>query len=466
MRIALLSYRSLPTCGGQGVYVRHLSRELVALGHHVQVLSGPPYPELDDGVGLTELPSLDLYREPDPFRWPGMSELRSLPDAVEVAMMRTGQFSEPLSFSLRAYQALRPRASGGRPPFDIVHDNQGLGYGLLALRAALRPYRIPVVSTVHHPITVDRRLHLAAASSFTARLGLRRWYSFLPMQARVARGLDGIVIPSESSRREIITDMGLRSELMHTVPLGVDADVFTPAPAGHRAVPGRIVVVTSADVPLKGLGVLLEALARLRGERAGAHLVCVGKVREGGEAQRRVTELGLTDAVTFRSGIPEQELVELLRSAEVAVVPSLYEGFSLPAVEELACGLPLVATTAGALPEVAGDDGEAAVLVPPGDAAALADAIGTLFDDPVRRARMGAAGRRRVEERFSWRSASAATAEWYAGRIAAVGGTPSTPYPGSAWSWTTQVPTVWSAEQTAAVAGSPAAVTGSPTLAG
>ncbi|WP_261574647.1 glycosyltransferase family 4 protein [Frankia gtarii] len=439
MRIALLSYRSLPTCGGQGVYVRHLSRELVALGHHVQVLSGPPYPDLDDGVGLTELPSLDLYRDSDPFRWPGLAELRALPDVVEFGMMRTGQFSEPLSFSLRAYQALRPRASGGRPPFDIVHDNQGLGYGLLALRTALRPYRIPVVSTVHHPITVDRRLSLAAASSFTARVGLRRWYSFLPMQARVARGLDGIVIPSESSRREIIADMNLPSEVMHTVPLGVDADVFTPAPAPAPAVAGRIVVVTSADVPLKGLGVLLEALAKVRSERA-AHLVCIGKVREGGQAQRRVTELGLGDAVTFRSNIPEQELIELLRSAEVAVVPSLYEGFSLPAVEEMACGIPLIATTAGALPEVAGADGEAALLVPPGDPDALAGAIRTLLDDPARRARMGAAGRRRVEQRFSWRAASAATAAWYAERIAAVGGTPTSPYPGSSWSWAQPTP--------------------------
>ncbi|CAO5193106.1 MMP alpha-(1-_4)-mannosyltransferase [Frankia sp. AiPs1] len=438
MRIALLSYRSLPTCGGQGVYVRHLSRELVALGHHVQVVSGPPYPVLDPGVGLTELPSLDLYGDAEPFRWAKPSELRSVPDLVEFGMMRTGQFSEPLSFSLRAYQALRPRAAGGRPPFDIVHDNQGLGYGLVALRAALRPYRIPVVSTVHHPITVDRRLSLDATSGLRARIGLRRWYSFLPMQARVARTLDGIIIPSESSRRGIIADMGLPSESMHTVPLGVDADIFTPAPAGRVPVPGRIVVVTSADVPLKGLGVLLEALAALRRERPGAHLVCVGKVREGGQAQRQVTELGLVDAVTFRSGVPEPELVDLLRSAEVAVVPSLYEGFSLPAVEELSCGIPLVATTAGALPEVAGPDGEAALLVPPGDPVALAKAIRRLLDDPALRARMGAAGRRRVEERFSWRAASAATAAWYADRIASVGGTPSTPYPGAVWSWVPQ----------------------------
>ena len=433
LRIALLSYRSLPTCGGQGVYVRHLSRELVRLGHQVRVVSGPPYPVLDAGVDLTKLPSLDLYREPDPFRWPGLHEFHGIADAVEFGVMRTGQFSEPLAFSIRAYQALRPpkparaglagwlrrgqagrgagTAGAGSGPgglsgldFDIVHDNQGLGYGLLALRRALRPYGIPLVATVHHPITVDRRLQLAATTGLRARAGVRLWYSFLPMQARVARALDGITVPSESSRREIQTDMGLPYERMHTIPLGVDADVFTPGtPSTGSRVPGRIVVVTSADVPLKGLLVLLEALAKIRVERPLAHLVCVGKVREGGAAQRQVGELGLTDAVTFRSNIPESELVDLLRSAEVAVVPSLYEGFSLPAVEEMACGLPLVATTAGALPEVAGPHGEAALLVPPGDTGALAAAITTLLDNPELRARLGAEGRRRVERRFSWR---------------------------------------------------------------
>jgi glycosyltransferase involved in cell wall biosynthesis len=425
LRIALLSYRSLPTCGGQGVYVHRLTRELVTLGHQVEVISGPPYPVLDPGVGLTRLRSLDLYAEDNPFRWPAPRELREVADVVEFGMMRTGQFSEPLAFSIRAYRELRPTGAVP-PPFDIVHDNQGLGYGLLALRRALRPHRIPVVGTVHHPITVDRRLHLAAASGRKARFGIRRWYSFLPMQARVARRLDGIVIPSESSRREIIADMGLPSAAMRTVPLGVDSDVF--APAASPPVPGRIVVVTSADVPLKGLLVLLEALAKVRVERP-AHLVCVGKARPGGSAQRQVAELGLSDAVTFRSGLSEGDLVALLRSAEVAVVPSLYEGFSLPAVEEMACGLPLVATTAGALPEVAGRDGEAALLVPPGDAGALAGALGRLLDDPALRARLGAAGRRRVEERFSWRAAAAATAAWYADRVDAVRRSPG-PLPG------------------------------------
>ncbi|MBL7496732.1 glycosyltransferase family 4 protein [Frankia sp. CNm7] len=417
MRIALLSYRSLPTCGGQGVYVRQVSRELVALGHEVTVISGPPYPILDDGVALQKLPSLDLWSEPNAFRWPAPRELRDLASMTEFVMMRTGQFSEPLAFSLRAYKALKPR-KGTPPPFDIVHDNQTLGYGMVALRRALAPHGIPVVATLHHPITVDRRLHLEATKGIKNRFGVRRWYSFLPMQARVARQLDGIIIPSESSRTDINADMGLPSEQMHTVPLGTEHEVFSPDPSVAK-VPGRIVVVTSADVPLKGLSVLLEALPKIRVERENAHVVCVGKARAGGAAARQVSELGLTDVVTFRSNLEQSELVDLLRSAEVAVVPSLYEGFSLPAVEEMSCGLPLVATTAGALPEVTGPDGEAALTVPPGDAGALAVAITRLLDDPELRARLGAGGRRRVEKRFSWKAATAGTAAWYAERIEA-----------------------------------------------
>jgi glycosyltransferase involved in cell wall biosynthesis len=395
-----------------------MSKELIRLGHEVTVVSGPPYPELDDGVGLRRLPSLDLWADPEALRWPSPLELRDLASTAEFVMMRTGQFSEPLAFSLRAHKALKPR-KGVPPPFDIVHDNQTLGYGMLALRQSLAPHKIPLVATLHHPITVDRRLHLDATTGWKNRFGVRRWYSFLPMQARVASRLDGIVIPSESSRTDIIADMGLPNEKMHTVPLGTDHEVFSPDPSVAK-VPGRIVVVTSADVPLKGLMVLLEALPKIRVEREDAHIVCVGKARPGGAAARQVTELGLADWVSFRSNLDQSDLVDLLRSAEVAVVPSLYEGFSLPAVEEMSVGLPLVATTAGALPEVTGPDGEAALTVPPGDAGAMAAAISRLLAEPELRARLGAGGRARVEERFSWRAATAATARWYAERIDAV----------------------------------------------
>ena len=407
LRIALLSYRSKPHSGGQGIYVRHLSRELVALGHEVEVLSGPPYPELDvlpDGRGpsLTKVESLDLYREPDPFRVPHWREFRTPTDVLEFALMCTAAFPEPLTFSLRAAKELRRRSE--RP--DVVHDNQTLGHGLLlAQRAGFR-----VLATLHHPITVDRRHDLAAAATFGKRFSLRRWYSFLRMQRAVARRLPGLLTVSESSADDIVRDFGVDPQRLTVVPVGVEVDVFVP-PSAPR-VPGRIVATASADVPLKGLVPLLEAVAKLRTER-DVELVVVGRPREGGAALAALDRLGLQDAVRFVSGVTEAELVDLFGSAEVAVVPSLYEGFSLPAIEAMACATPLVATTAGALPEVVGPDGETALHVPPGDPESLALAVGRLLDDPELAARIGAAGRERVVSRFTWRAVAEQTVDWY-----------------------------------------------------
>ncbi|MEU3601944.1 glycosyltransferase family 4 protein [Streptomyces sp. NPDC006798] len=406
LRIALLTYKGNPFCGGQGVYVRHLSRELARLGHDVEVIGAQPYPVLDEGVPLTELPSLDLYRSPDPFRTPRREEFRDWIDALEVGTMWAGRFPEPLTFSLRARRHLRSR----RGRFDVVHDNQTLGYGLLGDLGA------PLVTTVHHPITVDRRLDLEAAESWQRRASVRRWYGFTRMQRRVARRLPSVLTVSGSSRREIEEDLGVRPDRIQVVHIGADTGLFSPDPAVPE-VPGRIVTTSSADVPLKGLVYLVEALAKLRTEHPGAHLVVVGKRAEDGPVARAIERYGLGGAVEFVKGVSDAELVDLVRGAQIACVPSLYEGFSLPAAEAMATGTPLVATTGGAIPEVAGDDGETCLAVPPGDAGALAAALARLLADPGLRARLGAAGRERVLERFTWARAAAGTVELYRAAI-------------------------------------------------
>ncbi|GIF38007.1 glycosyltransferase family 4 protein [Actinoplanes xinjiangensis] len=415
LRIALLSYRSKPHSGGQGIYVRHLSRELVRLGHQVEVFSGPPLPELDDGVGLTVLPSLDLYREPDPFRTPKRSEFQSGIDVLEWLAMCTGAFPEPLTFSLRAWRHLRERLA----EFDVVHDNQGLGYGMLPLSRT----GTPLVATIHHPITVDRDLELAAAPDWKRRLSLRRWYAFTRMQGRVARRLPWLTTVSQAARDEIVEAFRVPAERLRVIGVGVDVDTFCPAPgtaspAGDATGRARVVSVASADVPLKGLPELIEAVAKLRADH-DVELVVVGSARPDGPAARAITRLGLDDAVRFVSGISDDELADLFRSATVAAVPSRYEGFSLPAVEAMACGIPLVVTTAGALPEVTGPDGLASLHVPPGDPGALSAAIGRLLDDEALRRRLGARGRERAVEHFTWRRTAIRTAEWYADAIAA-----------------------------------------------
>lgn len=401
MRVALLSYRSKTHCGGQGVYVRHLSRGLAELGHDVEVFSGQPYPEsLDPRVRLTEVPSLDLYREPDPFRTPRPSEIRDRIDLLELATMWTAGFPEPRTFSMRVARLLSAR----RGDFDVVHDNQCLGTGLLDIAGFL-----PVVATVHHPITRDLDVDLAAAKWWRRPL-VRRWYGFLGMQKRVARRIPDLLTVSSSSAADIAADFGVSPEQLHLVPLGVDTDLFRPDAA--QRVPGRIVAISSADRPLKGIANLLRALARLRVHH-DVELQLIARLEPDGPTEKLIAELGVSDIVTVSGGLADHEVAELLASAEIACIPSLYEGFSLPAVEAMASGTPIVASRAGALPEVLGSDGVCAELVTPGDVGELTRALAGLLDSPDARRRLGEAGRRRAIEVFSWESVAAQTVAVY-----------------------------------------------------
>ena len=404
MRIAYLSYRGKPHCGGQGVYTRHLTKALSDLGHSVEVFSGQPYPVLDERVPLIALPSLDLYNDHYPMRKARIWELKTRWDLVEVAAFNTGTFPEPLAFSLRAWDHLRHR----RDNFDLVHDNQCLGWGLVLLQQRVG---FPVLSTIHHPITVDRRLEIAHARTLWESFSMRRWYAFTKMQSRVARRMNHIMTVSESSKVDIAADHKVDPEHIHVVPVGVDPEMFRPVP-GVRRVPGRIVTTASADVAMKGLKYLLEAVAKLRTER-NVELVIIGRPAEGSASADLFAELGLTDCVSWVHGVSDERIVELYSEAQVAVVPSLYEGFSLPAIEAMSCGVPLVTTTGGALPEVAGSHGETCFQVPPGDSEALAAMLGTVLDQPDVRDRVGANGRQRVIDQWSWHHTAEQTVDQY-----------------------------------------------------
>lgn len=400
MRIALLSYRSKTHCGGQGVYVRHLSRGLVELGHDVEVFSGQPYPEgLDPRVRLTKVPSLDLYREPDPFRVPRPGEVRDHIDLLELFTMWSAGFPEPRTFCMRVARVLAER----RDEFDVVHDNQSLGAALLGIAKEM-----PLVATVHHPITRDRVLEVAAATWWRKPL-VRRWYGFAEMQKRVARRIPELLTVSTTSGADIAEDFGVSEDQLHVVPLGVDTELFRPA---ENRVPGRIIAIASADVPLKGVSNLLHAVARLRAHH-NLDLQLVSKLEPNGPTEKLIAELGISDIVHSSSGLPDEDLAGLLASAEIACIPSLYEGFSLPAVEAMASGTPIVASRAGALPEVLGAEGECARLVPPGDIDRLTAVLGELLDSPAQRRALGAAGRHRAVTVFSWESVAAQTVSVY-----------------------------------------------------
>ncbi|MEO6651718.1 MAG: glycosyltransferase family 4 protein [Ilumatobacteraceae bacterium] len=402
LALAYLTYRGKPHVGGQGVYTHHLTKALVDLGHSVEVFGGQPYPVLDDRVTLTKLPSLDLFNDLYPGRFPAYWEFKTRYDFLETAVFSTGQFAEPLAFSARVNRLLQGRLR----EFDLVHDNQCLGYGITKLEQ-----QIPLIATLHHPITRDRMLEMEAAPNQFKRWSIGRWYGFVKMQGRVASKLPRIVVVSENSIQDIHTDMGVSLDRMRLVPVGVDPDLFRPDPTVAR-VPGRLITTASADVALKGLAFLVEAMAKLRTDGIDISLTIIGKPKPG-KSMDLIDEYGLAPHIDFVSGVTDERIVELYSEAELAVVPSLYEGFSLPAIEAMCSGTPLVATDGGALPEVTGSDGETVFRCRKGDAGDLAATIRSALADPEARDRIGAAGRQRVMERWTWRRCAELTVEQY-----------------------------------------------------
>jgi glycosyltransferase involved in cell wall biosynthesis len=400
LRIGLLSYRSHPHCGGQGVYIRNLSHALCQLGHDVEVISGPPYPELDNGARLQRLPSLDLYNPDDLFRTPSVRELRNPVNFLEWCSVSTMGFPEPMTFGMRAKRFVQAR----RHRYDILHDNQSLSYGIGALAR-----QIPTVATIHHAITVDRRLAIRAERSVLKKLKQMRWYAFIGMQKRVAPHLKRLITVSQCAKRDLVRAFGLPEARFSVVPNGIDTHRFFPL-AGVRRQPFRLIVTTSADTPIKGLQHLLRAVAELVPKWPRLQLVVVGRPKNDSPNLEMIRTLGLGRYVRFTGTISHGEFVRQYARAWCAVVPSVYEGFGLPAGEAMACGVPVVSTTGGALREVVGNAG---LSVPPADHHALAEAIAAVCSRPDLAQRLGRAGYERVMRNFTWKAAAEKSVKVY-----------------------------------------------------
>jgi glycosyltransferase involved in cell wall biosynthesis len=399
LRVCLLSYRSNPHSGGQGVYIRNLSRALKDLGHTVEVISGPPDLRLDDDIPICQLPGLDLYNPEDPFRVPAMEELMAPINLIEWIGVSTMGFPEPFTFGLRAYLFLRSRL----PSYDIVHDNQSLSYSIWAINR-----RLPTVATIHHPITVDRKIAIRAESSSLKKMKQWRWFSFIGMQKRVSRSLARIITVSKSARNDISRDFRIPPDKFSIIPNGINTNLFYPIPEIERQ-KNRVIVTNSADTPLKGLFFLFRAVADLA-QTQEINVTVVGTPKKDGRIVKLIRELNIGHLINFTGRIDNGEFVQHYARSTVAVVPSVYEGFGLPVGEAMACGVPVISTTGGALPEVVGDAG---VLVPPADPGALAGAIKELLSNPGRAKKLGMAGYKRVQENFTWEKAAEKTAEVY-----------------------------------------------------
>lgn len=400
LRILLPSYRSNPTTGGQGVYMRHVSKALAELGHQVDVISGPPYPVLDPRVRVIKLPSLDLYANPHPIKSIRPWMLGSPIDLFEWWSHATGGFSEPYTFGERMARYVR----GTLDDYDVCHDNQTLCWGLLKMR----DMGMPVVGTIHHPITMDRRIDIEAARTLQLKILKRRWYSFLNMQIKVARQLDPLIVVSESTRRDVVREFGVDTAKTKLVLHGIDHLQFRPMPHVKRR-DDLIVACASADVPLKGLIYLIRAYAELLKTRPNLKLRVIGKLREGNTSYE-LRQLGIMDKVEFVTGVTDEDITTIYNEATIAVSPSVYEGFGFPCGEAMSCGTPVIATNGGSLPEVVGDAG---IVVPHSNPPALANAIAAMLDDPEMRARYGEAGRERILAEFKWERAAREYADIY-----------------------------------------------------
>lgn len=395
LNIALLGYRSHPFVGGQGIYIKYLSRALAAMGHKVTVYSGQPYPQLDTNIQLIKVPSLDLYEEENHVTALRLRHFKSFADLYEWFTMLTGGFGEPYTFGRRVRRLIKPGQ------FDIVHDNQSLGLGLLSIQK-----HTPVIATIHHPIHRDRKLAIEAAPNWKHRLLRKRWYSFLTMQEKVCSKLEHLVTVSCVSQKDIANFFNRPEHSVPVVPNGVDTATFAPIAntltnqtSAATKKPLQLITTASSDQPLKGLRYLLEALVEIRKAFPEVKLTIIGKLQENGASDRLLKSLKLEDCIEFKSGLTTEELVREYQNALIAVCPSLYEGFGLPAAEAMACGLAVVSSNGGALPEVVGDAG---LVVEKGNSQALADAIVQLLNNPEKIQKLGEQARHRIEQSFSW----------------------------------------------------------------
>ena len=404
MKIGLLSYRSNPYSGGQGIYIRHLSKALNNLGHDVSVISGQPYPDLDKSINLIKVPGLGLFESGDRLSAFRLSFLWNPLNLYEWFTVNTGGFPEPYTYGRRVYKFLKE----SKFKFDVLLDNQSLSSSLLRIQE-----NYPLAVTIHHPITKDHKLEIENASNWKERLSSKRWHNFLPMQKRVAPKLRNIICVSQPSKEDVISEFKVDEERITVIPNGIDIETFRPS-LKNKPFEYNIVTTASADIPLKGLRNLILALPRVIKEFPSTSLTVIGKSPKKSKLHKLIDDLDLEDRISFRSGIDEEEIVDIYHNSDIAVIPSLYEGFGFGAGEAMACGVPLISTDSGGLKQVIGDS---ALKIKPGSVVEIEEGISKLFHDEAIRKDLIKKGRKRMEEYFDWKIAAKSYVNLFEGLI-------------------------------------------------
>ena len=391
LKIAILSYRSAPFGGGQGIYIRDISRALSIMGHTVDVISGPPYPNLVDEINLIKLPGLDLFQT---FSFKERLKIfynkknKKLIDFYEFISIFFGGFPEMRTFGYRANKFLKLS-----PDYDVVIDNQSLSYGILKIQK-----RLPFIEIIHHPISKDYKFELETASSFLYKLSRHRWYSFLKMQKRVAKDINNIITPSKNSLKDISVDFNVNQKNINVINNGLDIDTFIPYKNIKRD-PFRLITSASADVALKGLDYSLKSLAILSKTFPEISLLVIGQLKKDGHTSRLIEELGIGARIIFKTGLTKEEIAKEYASSSVAIVSSLYEGFGYPVIEAMSCEVPLIATNTSSIPELVGDF---ATLIPPMNENDLSEAIKNILTNFKKYKKIAESGRHHIIENFNW----------------------------------------------------------------
>ena len=391
LKIAIFSYRSAPFGGGQGVYIHDLSKALKDSGHSVEIISGPPYPNLAEGIGLKKLPGLDLFQTFSfKERWQIFfnKKPKKLIDIYEFVATLFGSFPEMQTFGHRSYQWLLDNNN-----YDIVIDNQSISYGMLDIQKI-----IPFIEIIHHPITKDFKHELEASDKILYRLSRYRWYSFLGMQKKVAPKIKRIITPSKNSKKDISVDFKCNPNNISVINNGLDTDIFIPYTNIER-LPYRLITTASADVPLKGLDYTLRAIEKLKKNYVNIELVIIGKLKKDGHTSRLIKSLQIEDIVSFKTNLTKEEIAIEYSKSSIAIVSSLYEGFGYPVIEAMSCGVPLIAADTSSIPELVKDF---ALLIPPKDTPVLISAIEQILNNYKQYEKVAEEGRGHIINNFNW----------------------------------------------------------------
>jgi glycosyltransferase involved in cell wall biosynthesis len=385
-----LSYRSAPFGGGQGIYVYELSKALNNIGHNVDVISGPPYPELIADIELIKLPGLNLFST---FKFRERLKIffhtknKSLDDWYEFSSTLMGGFPELQTFGNRANMFLSDKH------YDAVIDNQSISFGMIDIQKSK-----PLIEIMHHPISKDYFYDLKFARGLVQRLSKMRWFSFLKMQKKVAKQMKVVVTPSLNSKQDIHHDFKVPMQNIQVIPNGIDFNTFCSLP---NIVPraNGVITTASADVPLKGLDFSLHAIARLKSEYPDINLTVIGSPRAEGHTERLIRKLKLEEQISFKTNLTKEEITHEYAKSSVAVVSSLYEGFGFPVGEAMACATPLVATNVASIPEITGSFAQ---LIPAEDSEAIYQGIKNIFQSPQKYKIQAELGRQHIIENFNW----------------------------------------------------------------